>query len=202
MKFILDIVILALILLTTFVGYKKGFLHIALHLCGFVIALVISLLLYQPLSNIIIKYTPLTTQIETQVESRLASTTQEEKSTVFSQYYKNFKNTSTSVVAHSVSVSIIHIVTALLLFFVIRIILLFIKLSGDFLDKLPLIRQVNHAAGFIYGVFLGFMIVYAVFTVVAILAPLADISSLLSMINHSIIGNIMYNNNIIFMFLV
>lgn len=202
MKFILDLVILGIILLTTFIGYKKGLINVALHLCGFIIALAISLLLYHPVSDFIVNHTPLASQLETHIESRISNSSQEETSNFIANYYKNFKNASTTMVAHGVSYSIIQIATVFIIFIVTRLLLFFIRFSGDFMAKLPVIKQMNHVGGFIYGILLGFILIYAFFTLIAILAPIIDLSKPLEFINDSIVGNIMYHNNIIFMFLV
>ena len=39
----------------------------------------------------------------------------------------------------------------IIVFIITKLILLFFKFSGDLIAKLPLIKQVNHAGGFIYG---------------------------------------------------
>lgn len=201
MNFILDFIILAIILITTFVGYKRGLIKSAFALLSFIIALVISLLLYKPVSNFIMDHTPIPDKIETHIENRISTSNEEETDNFISNYYNNIKNSSTSLIAHNMTNSIINIASVFIVFVLTRIILLFIRFSGDLIAKLPLIKQFNHIGGFVYGLLVGFIIIYAIFTIITILAPVIDLNHVINLINHSIIGNIMYNNNIIFMFL-
>ena len=199
MNFILDLVILAVILLSTFIGYKRGLIKAALGLFSFIIALIISLLLYKPVSNFITTYTPIPDKIETHIEDRISSSNEEETDNFISNYYNDIKNASTSIIAHNISNSIINIASVFIVFILARIILFFIKISGELIAKLPLIKQFNHVGGFIYGLLIGFILIYAIFTIITVLAPVIDLNSVITLINKSIIGNIMYNNNIIFM---
>lgn len=202
MSLLIDIGILLIIFLSTFISYKRGFIKVAFGLLSFIIAIIISLLLYKPISNFIINYTPIPNQIETQIESRLSSGDEEETSNFVENYYKNIKNSSISIIAYNMTNSIINISSALIVFLLTRIILIFLRFSTDLIANLPLIKQFNHIGGFIYGILAGFIFIYLVLTIISILAPIVNLNYIISLINSSIIGNIMYNNNIIFMFLV
>lgn len=202
MSFILDLLILAFILITTFIGYKMGLIKVAFGFLSFIIALIISLLLYKPVSNFITNYTPIPETIETQIEKRISTSNEEEKDNFISNYYNQVKNSSVNVISQSITTSIINIASLLIVFILTRIILLFIRFSGDLIAKLPFIKQFNHIGGFIYGILAGFIVIYIIFTIIAVLAPVVNLNNVINYINSSIIGNIMYNNNIIFMFIV
>ena len=194
----LDVSILLIISLFTFIGYKLGLIKVAFGMLSFIIAILISLILYRPISNLITNHTPIPERIETQIESRLSSGDKEDTNFI-NNYYNNIKNSSAKVIASNVTSTIINIGSALIVFLIARIILLFLKVSTDLIAKLPLIKQCNQVGGFIYGVLAGFVVIYLFFTIISILSPIFDFSKLLDLINSSIIGNIMYNNNIIFM---
>ena len=57
MSIIIDVIIVAIILLSTFLAYRKGLITLAIQLVAFVIAIVLTLLLYKPVSNVIINVT-------------------------------------------------------------------------------------------------------------------------------------------------
>lgn len=202
MGILFDLGILLIIFISTIIGYKVGFIKVAFRLLSFILALVIALVLYKPISNLIIDHTSIPHKIETQISSRLSSEDKSSTDNIVSNYYNNVKNYSTNVMAHNISITIVNISSVLLVFIITRFLLFFLKFSTDLISKLPLIKQFNHIGGFIYGIIAGFFIVYFIFTVITLLAPLIDLSKFLNLINSSIIGNIMYNNNIIFMFLV
>ena len=202
MGILFDLGILLIIFISTIIGYKVGFIKVAFRLLSFILALVIALVLYKPISNLIIDHTSIPHKIETQISSRLSSEDKSSTDNIVSNYYNNVKNYSTNVMAHNISITIVNISSVLLVFIITRFLLFFLKFSTDLIAKLPLIKQFNHIGGFIYGIIAGFFIVYFIFNVITLLAPLIDLSKILNLINSSIIGNIMYNNNIIFMFLV
>ena len=200
MNYLIDLIVIAIIALFTFIGYKKGLIKVAFGLVSFILAIVISVVLYRPISNFVINYTPLDDYIETTISERLESpeTTDEETQNIVSNYYNNIKNASTSVISTGISKTIINVACMLIVFVTVKIILLFFKFIGDLIAKLPLIKQFNSAGGFIYGLLKGFIIIYVLLALIAILSPIIDINNIINMINSSIITNIMYSNNIIF----
>lgn len=199
MNYLIDIILLLIIALSTFIGYKKGLIKIAFKLVSFILAIVISIVLYRPISNFIINYTPIDNILEETIESRLSSSsiTKEETNNIISNYYSNVKNASIGIVSQSIAKTIINIGCMLLVFIISNIILLFFRFSGDLIAKLPLIKQCNSVGGFLYGLLVGFVLIYVFLAIVAILSPVLNINNFIKVINSSIITNIMYNNNII-----
>lgn len=199
MNYLIDLILIAIISLSAFIGYKKGLIKVAFGLVSFILAIVISVALYKPVSNFIVEHTPIDDYIEQTIYERLDSTeiTTEETENIVSNYFHNLKNASTNVIADSISTTIINISCIIIVFIISKIILLFFKFIGDLISKLPLIKQVNNIAGFLFGLLKGFFIIYVLFALIAILAPIVNINQLLNIINNSIIANIMYNNNII-----
>lgn len=202
MHYLIDLILLLVIIITTFIGYKKGLIKVAFKLVSFILAIFISIILYKPLSNFIIKYTPINNKLEQTIETRLSSsnTTKEETNNMVSNYYSNIKNASIGIISQNIAITIVNISCVLLIFILTKLILMLFKFSGNLLAKLPVIKQLNGVGGFIYGIIKGFIIIYIFFAIVAILAPVNNINNFINIINSSIIANIMYNNNIIFIF--
>lgn len=202
MNYLIDLFLLAFIALSTFIGYKRGLIKVAFKLVSFLLAIVISVVLYKPISNFIINYTSLDENIEQTVEQRLTSpdTSKEESDNMVSNYYHQIKNSSKAMMAKTISKAIIQISCVLIVFIVASIILLLFKFSGDLLAKLPIIKQLNSVGGFIYGLLLGFIILYILLALISLLAPVIEMNSLIKLINSSILTNIMYHHNIILLF--
>lgn len=200
MNYLIDLILIAIIALFTFIGYKKGLIKVAFGLVSFILAIVISIVLYKPISNFIINYTPLDDKIEIAVAERLSSSTtsNEETNNIVGNFYSNIKSTTTTAIADGISKTIINIGCMIIVFTISNIILLFFRFTGDLIAKLPVIKQFNNVGGFIYGLLKGFIIIYLLLALVAIISPIVDINNLINIINKSIITNIMYNNNIIF----
>ena len=63
MALIIDLIIVAIILLFTFLGYKRGLIKVAIKLCTFFIAIIIAFILYKPIANVVIKNTEIDNKI-------------------------------------------------------------------------------------------------------------------------------------------
>ena len=71
MALLIDLIIIGIILLFTFIGYKRGLVKIAFSLCTFFIALIISLILYKPVSALIINNTEIDEKIEDTIVQKI-----------------------------------------------------------------------------------------------------------------------------------
>ena len=103
---ILDIGILLFVGLSTFIGYKLGLIKVAFGIVSFIIAILISLLLYRPISNAITNHTQIPEKIQTQIESRLSSENKESTNFI-DHYYTNAKNASAKIIAQNITSTII-----------------------------------------------------------------------------------------------
>lgn len=201
MAFIIDLIIVAIILLFTFLGYKRGLIKVAIKLCTFFIAIIVALVFYKPIANIVIEHTNIDEHIQTAITNRIlpegvSSNEEVELSTDLpSIILKNSENTVQSI-ATSFSNTIIETACLLIIFVAVKIILKFVTVLADLIAKLPILKQFNTLGGTIYGVLEGLFIVFVGFAVVSLIVPLLDIS-ILEAINNSTIGSICYNNNVL-----
>ena len=71
MALIIDLIIVAIILLFTFLGYKRGLIKVAIKLCTFFIAIIIAFILYKPIANVVIKNTEIDNKIENAITKKI-----------------------------------------------------------------------------------------------------------------------------------
>ena len=205
MAFIVDLIIIAIILLFTFLGYKRGLIKVAIKLCTFIIAIIIAFALYKPISNLVIENTGIDESIESAITDRIlpegASVNDEVElsNDLPSVILENSENTVKGI-ATSFSNTIIETGCFLIIFIAVKIILKFVTVLADLIAKLPILKQFNALGGTIYGVLEGLFIVFVGFAIVSLIAPLLDVS-ILEAINSSTLGSIFYNNNIILNFI-
>lgn len=206
MALVVDLIIIAIVLLFTFLGYKRGLIKVAIKLCTFFIAIIVAFLFYKPIANVVIEKTSIDETIETAITSKIlpegVSSDEEVELSMDlpSIILKNSQNTVESI-AESFSRTIIETACLLIIFIVVKIILKFVTVLADLIAKLPILKQFNKLGGTLYGVLEGLFIVFIGFAVVSLVAPLLDVS-ILDSINNSYIGSILYNNNIILKFIV
>ncbi len=206
MSLIIDLIIVAIILLFTFLGYKRGLIKVAIKLCTFIIAIIVAFVLYKPISNVVIENTGIDESIETAITDRIlpegASVDEEVElsNDLPSVILKNGENTVQSI-ATSFSNTIIEAVCFFIIFIAVKIILKFITALADLIAKLPILKQFNALGGTIYGVLEGLFLVFVGFAIISLIAPLIDVS-ILEAINSSTLGSIFYNNNILLNFII
>lgn len=208
-----DLVILLIILLSVFIGYKRGLIKVAVNILSFFIAVVIVLTLYKPVSNLVIENTQIDESIEKIVVEKFSSSNEEnieESSTenlpeVVTKYFmdsvEDVKNNVIDVVAENIAVTIINLGVAIVLFFGTKLVLLFVKALSGLIEKIPVIKQCNKIGGTLYGIISGLFWIYLILGVISLIIPLLNNQELIVYINNSIIGNIMYNNNILLNFI-
>lgn len=206
MAFIVDLVIVAIILLFTFLGYKRGFVKVAIKLCTFFIAIIVAFILYKPVSNLVIENTGIDEYIQNIIADKILpeGLSVNDEITVDNNLPSFILNNSQNTIAsisNSFSVVLIETTCLLLIFIVSKIILKFITALADLIAKLPIIKQFNKLGGTIYGVLEGLFIVFIGFTIISLVSPLIN-SSLINTINSSTLGSILYNNNILMKFII
>jgi len=205
MSLIVDLIIIAIILLFTFLGYKRGLIKVAINLCTFVIAIIVAFVFYKPIANIVIDNTNIDETIESAIVDNIlpegisADEEVDLSNDLPSIVLKNSENTVQSI-SNSISNTLIETACLFVIFIVVKIALKFVTILADLIAKLPILNQFNKLGGTIYGVLEGLFIVLAVFAIISLIAPLLD-SSFVNSINDSQLGSILYNNNIILKFI-
>ena len=208
MGLILDIVIIAILALCIIMGYKKGLINVIFNIFAFLLAIIITLVLYKPVSDIIIKNTDIQEKIETAIiENTKGEENKKEEQTEngIQKYIENTmqnaeedaKSKAIEVVAKNVSTKCIEIITALILFVITRIILIVLKFLTETLANLPIVKQCNEIGGLLYGVIKGLLIIYVILTIMFFIISLKPEGMTANLIETSYITKFLYNNNII-----
>lgn len=196
-----DIIVILIIITTAFIGYKKGLIKVAIKMVAFLIAIIVSLILYKPLSNIVINNTQIDDNIKNTIIEKITpeGLSKEDKvtsSAKISSKIVDTTNNSIENIAETLTIKIIQISILLLLFIIIRILLVFITALADLIAKIPILKQFNETGGLIYGLLKGILIVYVVFGILLLIDPLVG-NEISNTLNSSIIAKTIYNNNIL-----
>ena len=78
MGILVDIIIISIIVLSTLLAYRKGLAVLAIKLCAVIIAVIVTLLLYKPVSNLIIDKTNIDETIKNAILEKSAEIAQSE----------------------------------------------------------------------------------------------------------------------------
>lgn len=213
MSIFVDVVIIAVMLLSIIMGYKKGLIGVIFKIASFIIAIILAFALSKPVTNYIIANTEIDDNLHMTIQKALESNNSENPEEyknenmpeVISQYITeqiktataNAQNEVAKVVATNLTGTIINGLAFIGIFIIAKILLFFLKFLIEAVAKIPVLKQFNEIGGLIYGVLKGLFIIYLIFTIISLIAPIINNTNLQEAIQASYIGSMMYNNNIL-----
>lgn len=202
MGVVVDLIIIAIIVLSTFLAYKKGLVKLAIGLCAFAISIVITVILYQPISNLVINVTGIDEMIEDAIYEKANDVIEENtgEDGLTNQMIETAKNGMLPETARELSINIVRGGVMIILFVASKIALKFITAIADAIAKLPIIDQLNKTSGMIFGILRGILIIYVGLLILTIPGQINPNNEINSSIEQSLLGKTMYENNILNIF--
>ena len=207
MGIILDVIVIAIFALNIFICYKKGLVRLAVGLIAVLTAIVLSIILYKPISNLVIKNTGLDKKIENVIIENFSAETkdgQEVKYVGLIDYLQKYVDdavtkTQNEIVyetANTLAVKVINVVVFLIIFIIVRAVLQLLTFISDIITSLPIIKQCNEVGGVLYGVIKA-LIIYAILAIVFFVIFITGKSNISDIISSSYITKFFYENNIL-----
>ena len=209
MGIITDVILFSIIVLNVFIGYKKGLIKVALNIFAFFIAIIATLILFKPISNLVIN----NTQIDDKIKEAIiitASRNQEQKESnenngFIQEYIENeikskaeeVKNSAIESIAGAISIRVVEILTWIILFIVIRIALILLKFLSETISEIPIIKQFNEIGGIVYGIIKSAVIIIFILTIIFIISSIYGNGKINDAIEESYVTKFLYNNNIV-----
>lgn len=213
MSIIIDLIIVGILALCIFLGYKKGLTKCVIKILSFIIAVVVTAILFKPISNFVIQNTKVDETIREAVinivkddveetgkvkeETNLPKAMVDYINKSVENAVNEAKNSVIEVVADNIAVIAINVGVAILLFIIIRIALIFISALSKIITDLPIIKQFDKAGGILYGLLEALIIIFVVLALISFISPVIEQTGIIVAINKSFIGSILYNNNIL-----
>lgn len=204
---IFDIILVAIIALNVFICYRKGLVKLAVGLIAVIVAIIISVVLYKPVSNIIIENTEIDENIENTIIENFSAETDEEEDTDngFMKYMEKYVNDSINKTRNQIvleasnviATKVINICVFLGIFIVARIVLILLTFIADIIMSLPILKQFNKAGGIIYGLIKALLIIYVILAIIFFIIYVSGNTTLSNAISSSYITKFFYNNNLL-----
>ena len=200
MSFLIDILVCLFIFITIYINSKKGLIEVAYKIVAFFIAIIISLILFKPISALLINNTNIDEYVNNYVVSTIDKDSNEEKTEnkeknsipkIFNNAINSAKQETTQAVSISITNIVINIISFIAVFIITRIILIFLHIFSEAIGNLPLIKQFNHIGGLLYGILKSFIIIFIILALVSVL----PLTSLQETIGSTIITRTLYNIN-------
>lgn len=214
MGIVVDLIIILILGLCIFNGYKKGLAKSLLKLLTSLIAIIIAIVLYKPFVNFVIERTMIDDNIKFSLEKIINQNTDHENEDLVNEesgipkpianyLNNNIKQSAETQKEAAISESskaaaelIINAACVVIIYIIAKILLKIITLFIDIFASLPVIKQFNELGGIIYGIIEGIVILLIIVTLISVITPLIGNYEIPNMILDSHIGKFLYNNNI------
>ena len=158
MGIVIDVVTIAILILSVWLGYKKGLVNVIFNIFAFIVAIIATLILYKPVSNIIINNTQIDDNIKNAIIEKYGVEDVDEtekESTGLSSFIEGTiekamnetKQETVEDLAEEISLKVVQVVTGIILFIVIRVILICLRFLTASLAEFPIIKQFNEVGG-------------------------------------------------------
>lgn len=180
MGIVIDIILVLIVALSAFLGYKKGLVELGAKLFAGIIAIVITLIIYKPVGNIVIKNTSIDEKIENTILEKTTNVIDENSKISDNKYIQDASDNAVSQVkeevlpeqARNMAVNVVYVATALILFIVSKIVLSIVISLANAVASLPILKQFNEVGGFLYGLVRGAIISLVLILVIGTIAKL------------------------------
>ena len=197
MGIIIDIIIILFILASIFLGYKTGLVSLGINLVAFIIAILITFILYRPIANVIINSTQVDENLQAAIENQIGEVISNDAET---GAIESATNSILQGGSKTLAINIIYGITMIVLFIIARIALIFISAIANMVSKLPILNQFNKLGGIIYGLLRGVIIVYVILMVVNLIITLNPTGKIKENIDETYLAKTMCEYNILNVF--
>lgn len=206
MDYIILIGVVAVLALSGFYGYKRGFVHIVLSMVAMVVTVILAGLLTVPVSAMIKSATPLYDNLEESVSDLVTENgvtiTSVDKLGLPKQIEEKILEGAGEAIGSfneyivtTVSDMLLKAITFFVLIIVIYIIVRIVILVFDFISKLPLINSINKTGGLVVGLVQGLIFIWIACLVVTAFGNKAWAQEVFAQIDANSFLTFIYNNN-------
>lgn len=213
MSIIIDLIIIGIFGICIFFGYQKGLTKCMIKILSFFIAVIATAILFKPVSNFVIQNTRIDDTIKETVVNLVGNDIEQNGEVkedtnlpkAMVQYINETVKKSTEearesviqVVAEEISITAVHVGVAILIFVGIRIALIFVSALSKLITDLPIIKQFDKTGGILYGAIKAFVIIFVLLSFLSFISPMIEQTGIITAINQSFIGSILYNHNLL-----
>lgn len=208
MGVITDLILIAIVMVFVIIGYVKGLTGSLIKLASFIVAVVLALILYKPLSNVVMQKTQIDEKIETAIiqnfsktenqnEENMPTTLVESINNKIEKETTDARNEIVEKTAKSTTLTIMRVGTAIAIYLAVRLVLFIVSVLAKGITQLPLLKEVDKAGGIAYGLVQGIVMVYVLLGIISLISVVWPNNPAVEAISQSYIGLILYNNNII-----
>lgn len=207
MGIIFDIILIAIVALNIFICYKKGLVKLAVGLIAVLVSIILAVILYKPVSNLIIEKTQIDENIRDAIIENFTSeeNTEENKDDGFMKYIESYvddtvnktRNEIVIEASGTIAVKVINICVMLGIFIIARVILILLTFVADIITGLPILKQFNEIGGVLYGIIKSLLIIYVILAILFFIVYITGNTTISDAIANSFITKFFYEHNLL-----
>lgn len=208
MGIIIDLVLVSILLINIVIGYKKGLINVIVSILAFFVAIIATFILYKPISVVVMKNTTIDDTIKNAIVKNNEEASSEDgkkNMSVIEEYIASkigekaieTKDEAVELVADTVSIKAVEIITAVGLFIIVRILAILLKFLTGAISEIPIIEQFNQVGGVIYGILKSIVIIYIILLVLFFAVSINGKGMLQNAIDSSYITKFLFENNVV-----
>ena len=213
-----DLIVVAIIGISAFAGYKGGFVKTGLGFLSFFIAVALTFIFYKPVMQLIkenTQFEPWLTEYLNSLDTKqlVEGDTREKSDDVTDEknsYVANLPNEvveligindmkekAKSAIIEKIVEFALKLLAIVIVYVAARLALIVIIIVLDLIAQLPVLKQFNEILGLALGVLLGLLKTYGLFLIIALLGSINVTTGIVSLINNSLIASFLYDNNLL-----
>lgn len=208
MGLVFDIILIGIIALNIFICYKKGLVKLAVGLIAVITSIILAIMLYKPVSNLIIRNTEFDDNIEKAIIENFTTEnveTTDDDNDGFTRYIEKYvddavnktKNEIVVEAAEVIAVKVINICVIIGIFIVARIALILLTFVADIITELPILKQFNKAGGILYGIIKALLIIYVITAILFFIVNTTGNIAISDAVTSSFITKLFYSHNLL-----
>ena len=208
---IIDIIIIALIALGVFFGYKKGLVGILIGVASLILSIILAFVLQGPVSEYLYS-TPVGTSIESKVTEFVNDTLSSEnnenvdsedntkkENDFFSKVIQDATNSEDTVkeASKNITMFILKGITFIGIFILVRIICYILQMILSIVFDLPILHSVNKFGGMAINLVATLLKLWILLAAIQLISSVVAIDFITNLINQSYLTKLLYENNIL-----
>jgi len=205
---IFDIIIVAIIVLNVYLCYRKGLVNLAVGLIAVLAGIILSIILYKPVTNLVVENTGIDEAIENTIIETFAPEGAENTQvqyvgilsyleTEVGNVVNDTKNEVVYETAKAMAIKIINLIVFIVIFIAVRVALFALTFVADAITSLPILKQIDDIGGILYGLIKALLIIYGVLAIASIIIGFTANATISEAISNSYITKFFYDNNIL-----
>ena len=202
MGILINIILVAIVVISAFLGYKKGLVELGAKLIAGLVAIILTIIIFKPIGNVIIKNTSIDEKIENVILENTKNFIDENSQVSDNKYIQSASDNAVTEVkenilpeqARNIAVNVVYVASAIIIFIVSKIVLSIIITLANAVASLPILKQFNEIGGLLYGIIRGAIISFILILIIGTVAKMNPNGTLSKDVENTFLVKEVYNN--------